>query len=139
MTAAEPMEELDSARYISLTTFKRDGTPVSSPVWIAGDAGTYVVVTSDKAWKTRRLLRNSEVEAKVCDMRGRSTPSASTYRGKGEVLKSPEDLADAEKQLSDKYGWQYRLAKTLDKMRKFFRPSHPRVPSQSDSHSRLPE
>lgn len=82
------MEELDAARYISLTTFKRDGTPVACPV-IAGGAGTYLVVTGDNAWMTRRLLRNPEVEAKVCDMRGRSNPSASTYRGRGEVLTSP--------------------------------------------------
>jgi hypothetical protein len=31
------VDELDRARYISLTTFKRDGSPVSGPVWITGD------------------------------------------------------------------------------------------------------
>ena len=51
------MDDLDRARYISLTTFKRDGSPVSSPVWITGVGGAYVFTTGDSAWKTRRLLR----------------------------------------------------------------------------------
>ena len=52
------MNELDRARYISLTTFKRDGSPVSSAVWITGADGTYVFTTGSNAWKSKRLLRN---------------------------------------------------------------------------------
>jgi hypothetical protein len=38
------MIDLYSARYIALTTFKKDGTPVATPVWIAGANGTYAAV-----------------------------------------------------------------------------------------------
>src|ERR1700682_4896559 len=40
--APPPPGELDRAKYISLTTFKRDGAAVSTPVWITGTAGRYV-------------------------------------------------------------------------------------------------
>jgi hypothetical protein len=50
------MNELDRARYISLTTFKRDGSPVSSAVWITGADGTYVFTTGSNAWKSEAAV-----------------------------------------------------------------------------------
>jgi hypothetical protein len=105
---------LDKARYVSLTTFKRDGTAVSTPVWITGTGGRYVFTTGDKAWKTKRLLRNPEIELRVCDMRGRVKPNASVHAGTGLVSTSSADIADAERALSAKYGWQFRGTKIVD-------------------------
>jgi PPOX class probable F420-dependent enzyme len=122
------IEELDGARYLSLTTFKRDGTAVACPVWITGEAGTYVLITGNNAWKTRRLARNPAVEARVCDMRGRCDASATTFRGTGEVLTTPDDVRDAERQLAKKYGWQYKVAKLVDRIRPILRPSHAQIP-----------
>ena len=108
------MDDLDRARYISLITFKRDGSPVATPVWITGTAGVYVFTTGDKAWKTRRLLGNPSVEVQVCDMRGRVKTSAAKYRGKGDVATSPDAVAAAERALLAKYGWQFKATKLVD-------------------------
>ena len=113
----DAVNELDRARYISLTTFKMDGSPVSSPVWITGAAGTYSFTTGDKAWKTRRLLRNSSVRVHVCDMRGRVDPMATTYVGTGEVASSADAVAAAELALAAKYGWQFHAIKIVDGLR----------------------
>src|SRR5450432_1351383 len=102
------MAELDDARYILLTTFKRDGAGVSSPVWISGSAGTYTFTTGDRAWKTRRLLHNPAVEVQACGMRGRVKVGAILYRGNGEVLTTADAVRIAEAALSTKYGWQFR-------------------------------
>ena len=75
------MDDLDRARYISLTTFKKDGSSVSSPVWITGAGGAYAFTTGGKAWKTLRLSRNPSVQVQVCDMRGRVDPQARIYVG----------------------------------------------------------
>jgi hypothetical protein len=40
MTTAELADE----RFVSITTFKRDGTPVSTPVWVAGENGNLLVI-----------------------------------------------------------------------------------------------
>jgi uncharacterized protein len=108
------MNELDQARYISLTTFKRDGSPVSSPVWITGADGTYVFTTGANAWKTKRLTRNPAVEARVCTMRGQVKPSATRYVGTGAVAGSPDAVAAAERALAAKYGWQFKATKLVD-------------------------
>jgi PPOX class probable F420-dependent enzyme len=114
------VSELDGARYISLTTFKKDGSPVSSPVWITGAAGTYVFTTGDKAWKTRRLLRNSSVQVRVCNMRGHVKPMATRYVGTGKVADSADVLAAAEQALAAKYGWQFSATKLFDGLRDRF-------------------
>lgn len=108
------MDDLDGARYISLTTFKRDGSPVSSPVWITGVGGAYVFTTGDSAWKTRRLLRNPSVRVQVCDMRGRVAPGRTVHEGTGEVVRSPEAVAAAERALASKYGWQFHAIRIFE-------------------------
>ena len=110
--------DLDHARYIALTTFKRDGTAVSTPVWITGESGRYVFTTGDKAWKSQRLLRNPAIEVRVCDMRGRVKPGASVHRGTGTISTLSADIAEAEKALSAKYGWQFRATKIVDAMKR---------------------
>jgi PPOX class probable F420-dependent enzyme len=114
------VEDLDRARYISLTTFRRDGSPVSCPVWITGAGGNYVFTTGDTAWKTRRLLRNASVQVQACDMRGRVKPGAAVYTGTGEVATSREAVAAAEQALSAKYGWQFKATKVVDGVRARF-------------------
>lgn len=114
------MDELERARYISLTTFKRDGSSVSSPVWITGTRGTYVFTTGGKAWKTRRLQRNPSVLVQICDMRGRINPTATRYLGNGEVLTSADAVSDAERALATKYGWQFRATKIFDGLKERF-------------------
>jgi uncharacterized protein len=106
--------ELDKARYISLTTFKRDGSPVPSAVWITGVAGSYVFTTGDKAWKTKRLRRNPSVQVQVCDMRGRVKPETTRFVGTGEVNGSADAVAAAERALAAKYGWQFKATKLVD-------------------------
>jgi uncharacterized protein len=114
------MNDLDAARYISLTTFKRDGSPVATPVWITGSSGSYEFTTGDKAWKTRRLLNNSSVRVQVCDLRGRAKPNATIYEGTGEVRTSAESVAATERALAAKYGWQFKAAKLVDGLKARF-------------------
>jgi PPOX class probable F420-dependent enzyme len=110
------MAELDTARYILLTTFKRDGTAVASPVWLTGSAGTYSFTTGDRAWKTRRLRHDPTVHVQACGMRGRIKPGATLYRGTGEVLTTTEEVQATETALAAKYGWQFRGIKAADRL-----------------------
>ena len=62
---------LAGERYISLTTFKRDGTPVSTPVWVASDDGRRLLVWSGaRTWKVRRLRRDPRVLVAAASFRG---------------------------------------------------------------------
>ena len=114
------MHELDTARYVSLTTFKKDGSPVATPVWITGAAGVYAFTTGDKAWKTIRLRRNPSVTVQACDMRGRAKAHAVLYVGTGESFSSPDAVGAAERALAEKYGWQFKATKIVDGLKARF-------------------
>jgi uncharacterized protein len=61
---------LSGERYLSLTTYRRDGTAVSTPVWFVLDEGRVLVWTSAASRKAKRLRRDSRVRIAACDFRG---------------------------------------------------------------------
>ena len=63
---------LANERYISLTTYKRDGTTASTPVWVVSDDGRRLLVwTGAETWKARRIRRDPRVLVAASDGRGR--------------------------------------------------------------------
>jgi PPOX class probable F420-dependent enzyme len=64
---------LAKSRYVSLTTFRRDGTPVATPVWVARQGDELMVHTARSSGKAKRLRNGSRVLLAPCDMRGRVT------------------------------------------------------------------
>jgi PPOX class probable F420-dependent enzyme len=67
---------LKDAKTILLTTYKRDGTAVSTPVSIAFDGDRAFFRSYDKAWKTRRLRHNPRVQVHPSTLRGKATGPA---------------------------------------------------------------
>ncbi len=74
------LEPLRHTKTILLTTYKRDGTPIRTPVSIAFDGERAFFRSYDKAWKTKRLRNNPRVEAAPCTMRGKPTGEAISAR-----------------------------------------------------------
>jgi uncharacterized protein len=64
---------LRSAKTILLTTCKRDRTPVATPVSIAFAGDRAFFRSYDKAWKTKRLRNNPQVELAASTLRGKPT------------------------------------------------------------------
>jgi PPOX class probable F420-dependent enzyme len=57
-------------RYLTLESFKRDGTPVQTPVWFVEDQGVLYVYTLANAGKVKRIRRNPRIRIAPCTMRG---------------------------------------------------------------------
>lgn len=95
--------DLKSRRYISLTTFKRDGTPVSTPVWVVSDDGKRLLVWSAAStWKVRRIRRNPRVLVAPANFRGKE---------RGERIEAAARVIEHQRideLLRQKYGWQKR-------------------------------
>jgi hypothetical protein len=70
------LDTLRGTKTILLTTYKKDGTPVATPVSIAFDGNRAFFRSYDKAWKTRRLRRNPAVQAAPATLRGQPTGPA---------------------------------------------------------------
>jgi PPOX class probable F420-dependent enzyme len=77
--AAEPATDLapfNRQKTVVLTTYRRDGTPVGTPVSIAVDGGHAYVRSFERAWKTRRIRNNAAVLVAPATMRGIPTAPA---------------------------------------------------------------
>jgi uncharacterized protein len=57
-------------KYLSLTTYRRDGTPVSTPVWFVEEEGRRFVTTAADSYKAKRLRRNPAALVAACTARG---------------------------------------------------------------------
>src|SRR5512133_4259138 len=57
--------------FINITTFKRDGTPVATPVWCVGDNGSLLVYTEADSGKVKRIRRKPHVTVAPCNFRGK--------------------------------------------------------------------
>jgi uncharacterized protein len=66
------LSALKSSKTVLLTTYKRDGTPVPTPVSIAFDGDRAFFRSYDKAWKTKRLRRNPAVLAAPSTLLGKT-------------------------------------------------------------------
>jgi uncharacterized protein len=119
------MDELRDARYISLTTYKRDGTPVATPVWFAPSDDRYVFTSGPETWKARRLRRDPRVQVQVCDGRGRVQAGTAVYTGTGTVKDDAASVAAAEAAIHAKYGWQFLVAQALVWLQRTFRVARP--------------
>ena len=91
-------------RYISLETFKRDGTGVKTPVWAAPLDGALVIVTGGDSFKVKRLRRDPHTRVAACNARG--SVRGDWREATGRVIDGAEHVARAHAALREKYGWQ---------------------------------
>ena len=60
-----------TGKYLSLTSFKRDGTGVATPVWFVADGERLLVTTDADSFKVKRIRRNPAVSVAPCSASGR--------------------------------------------------------------------
>jgi PPOX class probable F420-dependent enzyme len=109
------VERLARGKYLSLTTFKKDGTSVATPVWVARDGNQLIVITDATSGKAKRIRNNGRVLLAPCDMRGKITgPSVS---GTAHLTDSTHTDHIAA-QIKRKYGLAYSAIGLLEKLRR---------------------
>ena len=100
---ADAHAELARSKYVSFTTFRKNGDPVATPVWIAPLGSDLVFVSVDNVGKTKRLARDREVVLSPCDFRGSVAPGAPAYAGTAVVERDPAALDSARRAIAAKY------------------------------------
>ena len=65
--------EISGQKYISLTTFRKSGVPVRTPLWFAEAEGKLYFMTRNDSWKYKRIRNNPAVAVAPCTMRGKVT------------------------------------------------------------------
>ncbi|WP_214323173.1 PPOX class F420-dependent oxidoreductase [Nonomuraea sediminis] len=106
---------LGDEQYVSVTTYRRDGTPVSTPVWVAADGGDLVFWTVTSSAKVKRIRNNPAVTVAPCDLRGNLKGEA--VRGTATIL-SAEETERVRGLLRRKYGLVGRITLLGSKLRR---------------------
>lgn len=114
MSRPATLDHLADHRYIRLTTFRRSGEPVHTPVWHILDDGALYVHTGDRTGKAKRLRASGRAEIAPSDARGRPTGEPIRVIGTPHKVR-PERFEAAFK---ERYGLQYRLARLFEGLRR---------------------
>ena len=106
MGSSNPFDALAGQRYVRLSTFRKSGRAVPTPVWFARVGENLYVTTGRNTGKAKRIRNNPGVALAPSDFRGRP---------KGRDVRAVARLTDeqkggpADRALQSKYGWQYRV------------------------------
>jgi uncharacterized protein len=95
-----PLETRFPGKYLSLTSFKRDGTGVATPVWFVIDGGRLLVKTDPESFKVKRIRHNPVVRIAPCTASGRLR--GQPINAHAEVLPNAE-LGRVDRLMSRKY------------------------------------
>ena len=102
---------LDDAQYISLASYRKDGSLVTTPVWVAPLDGKLVVFTLRETHKVKRIQRNPEVRVAPCDVRGKLL--GDWRDGSCQLVEDRAYEKRAYAALREKYGLMMRLGDVM--------------------------
>jgi PPOX class probable F420-dependent enzyme len=107
---------LSDEKYIRVTTFKKDGTAVSTPTWVVAlDDGRIGFYTSSTSGKAKRLKNDPRVVVQPSDARGRVKPDTLPVEGTAAVVTGGERDTIYELVVA-KYGFMTKLTRVLAKI-----------------------
>ena len=110
------VERLANARYLSLTTYRKDGTPVPTPVWVTEEEGFLIVITEAASGKVRRLRRDKRVSVAPCDARGEI--QGDPAEGSVTLFDEPDLISRAFELQRQRYGLQSWLGAWYARLRR---------------------
>ncbi len=101
------LQDLESQKYISLETYKKNGQSVPTPVWFVIDSDLVYVITREKTGKVKRIKNNSSVKIATCTFGGK--PKGEWISGKA-LKVDGEEAKTAIKLRKKKYGFRAIIA-----------------------------
>jgi len=94
-------------KYLSLETYKRDSTPIQTPVWFVTENDQLYITTKETTGKVKRLRNNQNARIAVCSMKG---DIKSDWVDVGlEKIPEESDVEKIVKLRKKKYGFSARL------------------------------
>jgi PPOX class probable F420-dependent enzyme len=99
--------DLGKEQCIALTTFRKTGQAVTTPVWFAQRPGMIYLETHADAGKLKRLRHTARVTLAPCTYSGKVTGAVS--EGKARIVTEPEECTVGSTALAKKYGFMRPL------------------------------
>jgi len=106
----------DDEKYVNLSTKKKDGSFVNTPVWFAqdGEKNDFFIFSAGEAGKIKRIKNFSSVRVAICDVRGNL--KGEWISAQAELVSEEESKIKAYKQLHKKYGLTIRVFDFFSKL-----------------------
>ncbi len=104
-------------KYMSLTTYRKSGETVSTPVWVVPlEDGRIGFWTAMGTGKTKRLKNDPRVVVQPSDSRGKVKDGASSCTGTATLVQSGREFAEVQDKVRAKYGFMTKVTKMLAKL-----------------------
>ncbi|MGW0812166.1 PPOX class F420-dependent oxidoreductase [Streptomyces viridiviolaceus] len=109
------LARLGAGKYLLVTSYRKNGTPVATPVWVVREGDSLGVWTVTDSWKVKRIRNRSDVLVGPCDLRGNPT---------GEQIPATAEIADPattdryRRLIARKYGITGRLTLLGSRLRR---------------------
>lgn len=103
-------------RSVALTTYRRSGVAVTTPVWIAPAGDVLVLMTGGSTGKVRRLRRDPRVQLQQCSARGRVGPGAPVVHAGAEIVADSGAQQPLLAALTREYRWQLGAAQLVEEV-----------------------
>lgn len=117
MTDSTALLALADEQYVLLTTTRKTGVDVPTPVWVARDGDTLVVTTGAESGKVKRLRHTPRVTLQACDRSGNPHRAAPIVEARATVHDDAASRERLDAALSEKYGVQYAAIRAMGKLR----------------------
>jgi PPOX class probable F420-dependent enzyme len=115
------LADLAEEKYVSITTFRRDGTPASTPVWVVSDdPHRLLIATGADTWKVRRIKSDPHVRVAGCSARG--AVHGGTIDGVARFVDEEPLVRELQ---HEKYGLQMRIVELLNGLMRRVRRTPP--------------
>jgi len=108
-----------AGKYLSITSYRRNGSGVSTPVWFATEGDRLLVMTDSKSGKVKRIRRNPYVTIAPCS--GRGKPKATGMPAHAEILPASE-VERSKRLIERKYRSDLLFVRPVRAIQKLFRP-----------------
>ncbi len=115
--ALTPFVALATEQYVLLTTTRRSGVPVATPVWVARHDDALLVTTGAEAGKVKRVRHTPQVTLQACDRVGTPLAGAPVVDAIASVHEDDASRTHLDAALSAKYGLQYAAIRAMGRLR----------------------
>ncbi|MFC9132648.1 PPOX class F420-dependent oxidoreductase [Streptomyces sp. NPDC057099] len=109
------LDELGAGKYLLITSYRKNGTPVATPVWVVRDGDALGAWTVADSWKVKRIRNRADVLVGPCDLRG--NPTGEQVPATAEIC-DPATTARYRKLIARKYGLMGRLTLLGSRLRR---------------------
>ncbi len=117
MAKTEDLERFARQANVRFTTFRRDGTPVPTPIWVVRDGDHLLALTDRTTGKVKRLRHTPRALLAPSNSRGKVADGVPDTPSTVEIVDNPEELTRLTAMVKAKYGMQFTIARLFQRMR----------------------